>query len=201
MPFVILNLVPLPLRRHCLRGLNRRICLWSTVPDRCFLVISRTERCCPFILWVYFCFHVQGTAMVDIISVRESDAGRYTCVADNGRDRASDVLELVGKFCQVVKCCYMRGIVSIPVHWSVSNYQRRDFWITFSCSLIPSNITEAQPGKRFEFHSCCSISSHRLFVFIWCLFSCLVPVDVWRYCFIDVILLLLWHIVRMQFLQ
>ena len=35
--------------------------------------------------------------MVDIVSVQPSDAGRYTCVADSGADRASDILELVGK--------------------------------------------------------------------------------------------------------
>ena len=35
--------------------------------------------------------------MVDIVSVRQSDAGRYTCVADSGTDRATDILELEGK--------------------------------------------------------------------------------------------------------
>ena len=35
--------------------------------------------------------------MIDIVSVRQSDAGRYTCVADSGADRATDILELVGK--------------------------------------------------------------------------------------------------------
>ena len=42
-------------------------------------------------------FFAQGSAMIDIVSVRQSDAGRYTCVADSGADRATDILELVGK--------------------------------------------------------------------------------------------------------
>ena len=42
-------------------------------------------------------FFTQGSAMIDIVSVRRSDAGRYTCVADSGADRATDILELVGK--------------------------------------------------------------------------------------------------------
>ena len=65
---------------------------------KCFGEINCLKlRLCRLLLNVRHCLTMfQGTAMIDIVSVRESDAGRYTCVADSGRDRASGELQLVG---------------------------------------------------------------------------------------------------------
>lgn len=90
----------------------RKCCLWENHGARKIpvpvLVPTLSADCCV----------LQGTAMIDIYSVRQTDAGTYTCVADTGRDRATASLQLSGQCSPHQRAVFCTNLLFLPEDWS-----------------------------------------------------------------------------------